>query len=866
MIVNKGLGQASNIQLDIFQSNGSGYSNSMGSNIDESSFSIQIDSGAITTVTPDSTEITEQLNCMPANSKGRVFLTIPVLNAGDTAYLQWNTYSCCYNGCTSTGQSYLNGWAFRGSYSNFCQIAYIIDQGWGRVYSQLYGILDNNYSPSTMDSGQVGVFNFKFSSYGLQVPYPGDVSGYWKFVFTLPPCLVGSANPYVLSGTGLGTWNPTSVTTTGNIITAIFNGMPPFDLNQAQVKINLAVDCNGCSGGFGSVDIQVFYVPSVLCTCEVAVSCQSAPVSILCETFILIPVEPDTTVCPEGMMVRNYYFRRTSYGQPDNESGGGNGVPDLSGNLNFSGMKTNRAMFGDTISEGYHGKVRTSIAHPFWVYCHVNTTITNGNLLTYLDANLTIYRGGVLVATCTNFTAGVATTGTTRTFSYNLSVAGLISSGCMPSGFKYLNNDSLIFKPRYRVTTNTTGPIYTCESNNEFFLTDAVNPPPGFDRYQCDGFFSQCFVMGYRFETKDDSYYTVKSCENLTISQKYYLSIGPCCSNYNGGNLFPYEYRNWAHISNLNVTIPPGYKFVSAQFTEDRTAGTGTSITSIATALTPLYADTAILVFPVENYFDGYGGTLPLSDDGFSGTLEVIIVPSCEVTPVLSQGIKYDLTFSPTGYLTGSGSYPTFLSATQDYVIYDAPSFFLQSILPSVNAPDSSAIWEVTLSNPSNTSNTENSWISCPAISGLTIVDIFDLDNNVSIAATGDIYQLGTVNAATIRSFRVTGNFTSCLQDSIIIYAGWNCSEGYPADLSSYPCLPGKITLKETPLIHALDISVATTSGTPQLCDTTNYTVEILNFQSGTLYNALLTTVLPVGVVIVPGSSKLSYPQYSPYG
>ncbi|MES2138056.1 MAG: PKD domain-containing protein [Bacteroidota bacterium] len=868
MIVNKGLGQASNIQLDIFQSTGSGYSSSMGSNIDESSFNIQIDSGAITTVSPDSTEITEQVNCMPANSKGRVFLTIPVLNAGDTAYLQWNTYSCCYNGCTSTGQSYFNGWAFRGSYSNFCQSAYIISQGWGRVYSQLYGVLNNNSSPSTLDSGQVGAFNFKFSSYGLQAPYPGDASAYWKFVFTLPPCLVGSTNPFVLngSGSGPGTWNPTTVTTTGNIITAIFNGMPPFDLNQAQVKINLAVDCNGCSGGFGSVDIQVIYVPSVSCACEVAVSCQSAPVSILCATFIVIPVEPDASVCPEGMMVRNYLFERTSYGRPDNEPGGGNGIPDPTGNLNFSSIKTNRAMFGDTISESYHGKVRTSIAHPFWVYCYINTSITNGNLLTYLDAKLTVFRAGALVATCTNFSAGVATTGTTRTFSYNLSVAGLISSGCMPAGFKYLNSDSLVFIPRYKVTTNTTGPIYTAETTNEFYLTDVTNPPPGFNRYQCDGFFSRCFIMGYRFETKDDSYYTVKSCENITISQKYYLSIGPCCSNYNGGNLFPSEYRNWAHISNLTVTIPPGYKFVSAQFKEDRTAGSGTSVTSAAIALTPLYADTTLLVFPVENYFDGYTGTLPLSDDGFSGTLDVIIEPSCEVTPVLSQGIKYDWTFSPTGYLTGSGSYPTSLSATQDYIIYDAPSFFLQSILPSVNAPDSSAIWEVTLSNPSNTSNTENSWISCPVISGVTVVDIFDLDNNVSIPATGNIYQLGTVNAATIRSFRVTGNFTSCFQDSIIIYAGWNCSEGYPADLASYPCLPGKITLKETPLIPALDISVATTPGTPQLCDTTDYTVEVLNFQAGTLYNALLTTILPVGVVIVPGSSKLSYPQYSPYG
>ncbi len=867
MIVNTGLGQATNIQLDIFQSNGSGYNSSMGSNIDESSFSLQIASGAITTINPDSAEITDHLNCMAANSKGRVYITIPALNAGDTAYLEWNTYSCCYNACASVGQSYLNGWAYRGSYSNFCQSSYIISQAWGRVYSQLYGILNNNYSPSTLDSGMVGTFNFKFSSYGLQAPYPGDASAYWKIVFTLPPCLVYSGNPFVLSGNGVDTWTPTSVNTSGNTITAIFNGMPPFDLNLAEVEINLAVDCDGCPGGDGALDIQVFYIPSALCTCEVAVSCQSTPpVFILCfPTSMAVDSEPNITVCPEGMMFRNYYFKRTSYGQPDSELGGGDGIPDLSGNLIFSSIKTNRAMFGDTISEGYFGKVRTSTGHPSWVYCYINNSILNGNLLTFLDSKLKVFRGGLLVATCNNISAGVVTTGTTRTFSYNLSIAGLVSSGCMPNGFQYLNSDSLVFLPRYKVSVNTMGPIYSCETNTDFYLTDIANPPSS-TKYRCGGFFSKCFIMGYRFESHDYSYYTVKSCENITISQKYYLSIGPCCNNYNGGNLFPFEYRNWAHISNLTAKIPPGYKFVSAQFTEDRTAGTGISSSSPAIALTPLYADTALLIFPVESYFKGYGGTLPLSDDGFSGTLDVIIEPSCEVTPVLSQGIQYDWTFSPSAYLIGAGSYPTFLSATQDYIIYNAPSFFLQSILPSVNAPDSAAIWEVTLSNPSNSSNTENSWISCPAISGVSIVNVFDVDNNVSIPATGAIYQLGTVYAATTRSFLVTANFTSCLQDSIIIYAGWNCSEAYPVDLAAYPCIPDSITLKETPLIPALDIAVNTSSGIVQLCDTTDITVEVLNFQVGTLYNALLTTVLPVGLVIVPGSAALSYPQYSPYG
>ncbi|MES2591148.1 MAG: PKD domain-containing protein [Bacteroidota bacterium] len=864
-ITNAGLGQAKNIVLDIFQSNGSGYNNSLGSNIDASSLTIQTNSAAPVSLNADSTEVTSSLNCMAANATGRMFLSIASLNPGDTIYLRWNSYSCCYNACVSNGQSYFNGWAYQGSYSNFCQSSYVINTAWGRVYSQLYANLNNGLtSPSTLDSGQVGDFSFLFSNYTFQQPYPGDGTAYWKLVFTLPPCLVDSGGLHILSANGV-TWLPSSKVISGNTVTAIFNGLPPFDLSQAQIKINLAVDCNGCSGGSGNVDITATYVPSTSCACQVTVSCQSAPVSILCSSpFFPIPDEPSLSDCPEGMMFRNFSFKRTSYGQPDNESGGGDGMPDLAGSLNFSAIKTNRTMFGDTITASYHGKIRTSLAHPSWQYGYASASITNGNLLSFLDAKLLIYRAGALVGTCVNFNPTIVLTGTTKKFTYNLNVGGLITAGCLPNGFVYMNSDSLVFIPRYKVTTNTTGPIFNCETTNEYYVSDIINPTLSVNKFQCDGFgITNCFVMGYRFETKDDSYYTIRSCEQQTITQEYFLSIGPCCNNYNGGNLFPYEYRNWAHINTLTAVIPPGYKFISAQFIENRTAGSGLTSTSSPVPLTPINPDSTVLIFPVQQYLEGFGGAIPLSDDGFSGKLEVIIAPSCEVTPTASQGIRYDWTFTPTNYLTGAGSYPTFLSTTQDYIIYEAPFLFLQSILPSVNAPDSSVVWNITISNSSNSSNAENTWLSAPVISGVSIVQLFDVDNNVVIPATANMYQLGTVDAAEIRNFRLTGTFTDCSQDSIIVYMGWNCTDGYPADVASYPCVPGKITLKETPLIPAVDMIVSGPAGAVQLCDETNYIVEGFNFQVGTLYNVLLTTVLPAGVVIVPGSSSLSYPDNS---
>ncbi len=867
MVINTGLGQATNIHLDIFQTNnGLGYNNNVASYIDESSFTIQTNSSIPVTIVPDSTKTTSQLGCMPVNAIGRVFLTITSLIAGDTMYLTWNTYSCCYNACTSVGQSYFNGWAYQGSYKNVCQNDYLINTAWGRVHSQLYASLINNASPSVLDSGEAGTFNFKFSSYGFQQPYPGDSTGYWKFIFTLPACLDSSGNPSIMSSNGIDTWNPQSVTMSGNTLTAIFSGTtPPFDLNLAQVKLNLAVDCNGCSGGFGTVDIKAIYVPSVSCSCQVTVSCTNAPITILCSTPVITTPEPAISTCPEGMMFRYYSFKRASYGLPDNEAGGGNGLPDNTGILDFSKIKTNRAMFGDTITSAFHGKVRTSMAYPSWQYCYASASITNGNLFGFLSAQALIYRNGILIATCNSLVPVVTNTGTTRKFSYDLSTPGLISSGCLPVGFTYLNNDSVVLFHSYKIIVNTTGPIQTCESTNEFYVSNIMNPSSPSDKHFCDGFYGICFVMGYRFEMHDDTYYTIQSCQNAVITQDYFLSIGPCCSNYEGGNLFPYEYRNWAHINTLTATIPSGYKFISAQFIERRTTGSGASNTSLPIPLIPVNPDSSTLVFSVEHYFQSYGGTLPLSDDGFSGTLEVTIAPSCEVTPVISQGIKYDWTFTPTNYLTGAGSYPTLLTATPDYIIYNAPSVFLQCVLPSINVPDSIAVWDITLSNPSNASNAENIWLSSPQISGIAVVELMDVDNNIIIPVAGSIYQLGLVFAATERHFKIKALFTSCAQDSIILYSGWNCTDGYPTDVSSYPCIPEKVVLMETPLIPAIDMLMTVPANSVQLCDTNTYVIEGFNFQAGTLYNVVFTTILPLGTSIVPGSSELLYPNDSIY-
>lgn len=852
-IINKGTGNAINVQLEIFQATGGGYNGNVGSNIDPASFTIQTGiGGAPASITPNSTVATNALSCM-TSPKGKVLFTLPLINAGDTIYLNWNSYSCCSNACTNTGQSYINGWRYKGSYQNICTNTYVIAEAWGRVYSQIYGALVNDGSPSTLTNGQTGTFNFLFSNYTNS--YPAGPGAHWKFEFTLPPfaCLSYS-NIRILHFNGVSTWTPNTVTTSGSTVTAIFNSPPPFGLNQAELKINLTLNCSLCTGidSLSAVTVKSFYIPNNTCACEIGVSCQNAPLSIIC---------PDP--CPAGVFFNNFDIKRTSYGLPDNEAGGGDGTPDGSGSLNFTKIKTNRSMFGDTITAGYTGIVNTNFAHPSLQYCYASSSISNGNLLSFLDAQLFIYRGGSLLYTCTSFTPVVTTTGTTRSFLYDLSAPTLISSGCLPGGYLNTDGDSLIFKPRYKVTVNPGNTILTCYATNKFYSSDIANPTLAADKYQCSNFNGNFIVIGYFYNSYGADSYYVNSCDNIPVSQNYYLSIGPGDDNYAGGNLFPYEYRNWAHVSTLTATVPPGYTYISARFNQLRTSGTLASNTSAWQTVIPVNPNADTLVFNVEPYFQGYGGTIPLSDDGFYGKLEVTIQPSCEVTPTISQGIQYDWTFEPSSYLTGPGSDTTFETGS-DQIIYDPPVLFLQSVLPSIFALDSTTSWDVSISNTSNVSDALNTWLSGPTISGVAITKVVDLDSNVVIPLTDTIYQVGTVRGGDVRHFRITASFTSCGPDSVIVHSGWNCNAGYPSGVGTYPCTPQRIALTLTPLTPAFLINSTGPSASIQLCDTAQFSAECVNVQLGTAYNVILKATLPAGATLIPGSSQFSYPLSNP--
>ncbi|MBC7412664.1 MAG: hypothetical protein H7331_09460, partial [Bacteroidia bacterium] len=837
-IVNNGAGTAVNTNMNIYQTGGpGGYDPGFRSRIVTTTINYHIGaSGAINLLTPSLTKASTA-PCF-TNPKGWVTVTVPTIAAGDTAWIEFEQENCCEQ------DNYVSyGWAFDGNYHSICDDTLSVTPTWGRIYIDLRILsVSNNNSPASLVSGQTGAYNFLISGF-LYGREPSAAEQVYTLEFIYPSsCFTYQAGSVKLSDVnGTGLWTPSSVTQSGDTIRATFSGTLPFTLEQAQAQINLTVSCATCASGSKNISLRILHAPSNTCGCRFYINGTTIQTQVVCP------------VTCEGLNFKKFDIKRTSYGLPDNNE---DGLPD-GGSVVPALVRTDRAMFGDTLTSSYYGTIGVSGTHPSWSNCYATTTISYGDNLFALGGPLKIYRAGVLFGTCA--ISPLATTSASGVFNYDLSAAALIAKGCVPAGFTFLGTDSLVFKPQYRVYRNIGGQIVICSVTNDWYTSDIPNPTLPANKFTCNLFQGNFSMIGYYYANWGPDGFTDTDCNNVTFYQNYYLSIGPCCSNYAGGNLFPKEYRQWAIIDTLKVTVPNGYKYVSATFNHVRTQGTFGGIGSPNIAIAPISTVGTTWSFPVRSFFTGGSPTITPSDDGFYGNLSLTVTPSCEVVPNVISPIRYDWIFKPSPFLAGDTPGSNIASTYgQDNVVYSGPELSIQSTLPNVLAFTNTTSWEIVVTNTSS-AIANNVWIGVPNLGGITVTQVEDITTSTILTSSGSsIYQLGTLAANAVKKYKISASYVSCFQDSIITYAGWNCS-GYPANIASYPCTPKKIKLQVTPQKPLLITNVTNPPPVTYLCDTSEYVAEGVNIQLGSAYTLKLVTTLPIGVNIVPGTSAMLY-------
>lgn len=843
LIRNTGIGTAKEIELEIFQALNNNVYNILRSYIDISSIQIKFGNGIYNNISPDSVTMLPSFPCFNGNiGAGRFWLRIDSLLANDSIRIKWNVFSCCITACNESSK-YINGWQFKGKYSNDCSIQYIIPSTWGKNnFVSARTFFEFNSGPITIGGGETRRFNFLITQYSNT--YPVSSGNHWKFKIIKPQCLNYSGNFRIMNANGINFWNPTSVFISGDTIIGIFNGNPPFTLNNAEIFFDLTADCNNCSSsGMANIEIQSWIVPSGSCNCESNVSCFSIPIEVICPT-----------IC-EGFNMKSFSAKRINFELPDNNN---DGLPDAPpATLNMNMVRSDRATFKDTVLAIYSGIVKTSFQNPYWNNLYAITTISNmGTVFSIHDITLEIYRENTTgFFYSSNISYYLNDSINLRRFILDLSTSNLSNTGNFPSSFNYQENDSIIIKVNYVLNNNISPNLISCVFSNDIFFTTSNNPFTTL-KYGCNNFKDYISYVGYSNDDCCNDIVTLNGCDTVTISQIFRQKVGPNATVF-GGNYFRSEFRNFSHTQQIQIIKPPGYRYISANFRQTRTAGTNGSNASPLYNVNPLNPLSDTLIFNVANLHSVNGGSIPVSDEGYTSTINVRYAPDCTNPPTINQNINYVGTFAPAPKLVNS---PTSLitPANADQIAHMQPVLVLQSPAPTLLALDNIVTWQVQLSNNSNR-NANNTWIAIPQISNLSIIEIRNIITNQVINPVNGIYQLGQLTPNATRQLSIKASYSNCGADSILVTTGWNCNS-YPQNISSIACTSTSIKLKLIPQQPLLTTLVYQTTNNSTLCDTSELLIEGVNMQLGTTYNLKLDVKLPPGVSYIANSSELKYP------
>jgi len=850
VITNIGQLTALKSEIDIYQTYGNttGFYKNMYSRIDTSSVFIRYGKiGKKSRTYPIAVQNNYSYTCLGNNPIGSMTLAFGDLKPGDTIYINWDMFKCAPTNC---GSSFYNeGWAYQVHYFDVCgdKNSTIRSSGkWG-VLSRTSLAID---APTDIASGITENLKYTFgSTYFLPMHSSGKI--YMDLI--LPKTLKHSLsiNDFYINNYRLtSTWYPDSVIRYGDTIRGYFGNRVKMNITNGELYIKVKGDCSNSKKNESlPITLQIKCNPDTRCT-------PSTWINMACKTYY-VKVHCDFN-CSGGMRFKNFSVKRINFGLPDNNS---DGLPDGSGTLDTSKLRTERAMYGDTVMASFFGRPKSAGgSNTTWRNGFAQSIVSFGKFLEVIDAELIVIKGSTVQSSgCTSVRHKKTISGNNAVFDFNFSVDSIYSGGCLSSSYRYGQNDSLILQVRYRIAENLSGNNVNVLFRNRFYLSNNANPTLA-QSYQCDTFNGSFSYLGYYFTNYGADNRNYGTCGPLSISQSFYLGIGRCCSNYSGNDAFPFEYRNWATIDKLRVHLPKGLDLISAHFYQYRTTGRGASVRENVLNITPVAGSNNPIVFDLKKLHKANGGVINASDDGFNGFVNFRLQPRCDFESGVSQLIDYDYIFEKHNAM-GTGFDTMFSNkiGTSDRITFNKPKISLTPTIQTVYANTDTAEWELRYVNASNSFQAYQVWIAQKKNNNIKVVEVWDLDNDTLIKPVNDIYRSGPLGVGKVRRFKIRATYNSCAPDSLILYGAWAC-DGYPTSLSSFSCIPDKTTLYLEPKNTRLQLTIKDSSDLLDLCAGNRMEILLENIQDVNSFSNKLQLVLPIGMEIIQGSVELQYP------
>jgi hypothetical protein len=833
-IINKGTGVASNVVVDIYKSKGSNYNQDILSRIDVSSirYKIGVNGSLIAPSAPNTYVSTpSSLIALGSNPIGRVDFNAGNINPQDTLIVIWDMISTCISGCSNQR---VKGWKVELDYSDVCSIASYSTSQKGQDDNEQYASVFSE-APADIFNNQTETYTFLISSFKNTLP--SSPGAYYKVSFNGENGL--DYNDLTLSNNGIN-WAPSSVVydSTSRTVTAKYPLPAPFIITKSE--FNLKLDGNCGTSGWKSITMNLYYVADTSCI----TGCQ---IPLICNYQTSTYLQCSGANC-DGLSFNSFTINRSNLGTPDNNL---DGLPDSSGNINFNEIKTNRAMVGDTILSIAKAVVSGSTNYS---YASFSTTATYGSVLDPIQANLKVYDSSNSTwYTVNSLSIMTTTTGTSKTFTINLSsnVLGAINSSL--TGYSFANGDSLKLEMTYEVSASVSGLLKESTFSNEFYVSSFASPTAA-QKKQCTSRNGRITILGYNFRNDKRNYFTLKNCTQ-NIQQNFGMSIGTEGTNYAGGNLFPYEYRHWGQVTKAQVTIPNGYSVEKAKIIYYRTVKT--NVTNRKT-INNLSADTVngnTYTYDFEKHFTS--GALTRSDDGFNGTLFLTLAPTCTGVARGYEDIVWTFEYQKTDAIDGLSSGQ--ITTVADKIRYTPAALTLSSMNPIQDANTKYVNWDYKIKNTTS-SNAENVWVYLDVPTTLTVDSIVNDKTNIALTPVNGFYEYGTISASQTADLTIYGAFSNCDTVDYTVHTGYSC-DGYPTDINNPGCYAKNLALRVEPKKAQYQVRLTDELMADPCQPMVSITADITSVEIAHMYDMKLTVLSTdtTKIKVVSGSSNFRY-------
>ena len=835
-ITNNGTGPANASQVKIFPNSNDQYTRT---EVESITYTLN---GNTVQLSPIATQPTAGYDCLGNNSIAGFTVELPTIQPDETLILQWDNYTCATTSCL---KAHYVGWEYEGAYTDMCESK---DYEFGGLGQENYikNMATFYESPSDLVDGQTGTYTLNINAATFDLP--AGTAPYFEAVFNIPTGLVWSGIASDLAFVNSqNTWTPDQLNYDSNnkTLTARFDLPIPegFNLNHSQFNLNLMADCTP-NVYWATVGMQLFHIMDTDCTqpYRIAMTCKETP-----QTQIHCPGS-----CEEGMKFKDFSITRTSFGQPDNNL---DGLPDENDNLDMAFIKTKRIMTSDTFETTFVGEVKTSASFPQWNYGYATSNIPYGNEIAILSARINILdKSTGQTISCNEVPFSESLSGSIRTVDFDFSPSSLASMGCFDfTNFQLEDEDEVVLIATYKMTDNIGGNAEQVMITNDFYVSDTPNGT----RFQCNDWNGNFTAIGYFYTTWQSEQYNVKTCTE-TIYQNYYMSIGDCCTNYSGGNMFPYEFRNWSHLEKVRIDIPTGYSFVDGSIKQWRTKNTNSSVLETAT-IAPTSIDNTNHIFDLAPYYVANGGNLNYSDDGYNGQVAIEIKPDCQINQAANLPINYFFTFQENIVLGGNQTQE--FSSQTDYIKYYKAKQIPFSPLPTQEGISSTVTWNLTIKN--RKANASNAWFYLEDPSGNIIVqEVINRQDQSVLTPVNGFYHLGDLTEGKNQKLLITATYNSCDLSTLEVKTGSDC-DGYPTDLANYTCGTQSLNLAIAPQPSELQVRCEShTNPTDECNNSITVEIEMLSSKLAAVEDLFVKMIPPISqtVSIENGSTEVLYP------